>query len=247
MRAISLEQLLFLDTETTGREEHDRIFQVAYFWRGKYESELVKPPVPLSIEAMEATHYTNDDVKDKPPFTESEVYKKLQNILQDESTILVAHNAPFDIAMLEKEGFKVKRFIDTLRLAQHLDPDAKLGAYRLQYLRYALVLDVKDAQAHDALGDVKVLQALFKRLFAKLQSKFEDESSALNEMLRLSAEPVEIKRFNFGKHKNKLVKDVAKESPDYLEWLLNQKLQDLQNNPNDTQTKDWVCTLKKYI
>ena len=244
------ENLLFIDTETTGREEEDRIFQLAFIFQDKEHQDLCAPPLPLSVEAMEATHYTNKDVEDKPKFQDVNAAKVLLEILENENTVFVAHNAPFDIAMLEKEGVKTGKFIDTLKIAQHLDPDGKLGAYRLQYLRYALNLEVKDARAHDAMGDVKVLKALFERLYKKLIQETGDKEATIQKMIELSSMPIEIKKFTFGKHKDKTIEQVAMEDRGYLEWLLKEKQKELNEQGgtyNTAQTQDWIYTLEKYV
>ncbi len=51
-------KLLFLDTETTGNEEHDRLCQVAYSDGTTRHSALFKPPIPISIESMAVHHIT---------------------------------------------------------------------------------------------------------------------------------------------------------------------------------------------
>ena len=236
---------LFLDTETTGREEKDRIFQVAYKLENRQVSELFKPPLPLSIEAMEATHYTNEDVKSKEPFKDSKLHRELGELFSDPDLVVVAHNAPFDIAMLGKEGLRVQKFIDTLKVARALDPEEKLGAYRLQYLRYALNIKV-EAQAHDALGDVLVLEKLFERLFAKVAQETKDAGLAIEKMIKISKEPLEIKRVNFGKYKGEKIEDIAKMDRGYLEWLLKEKEKELAAGSNG-QTEDWIFTLKKHL
>lgn len=240
-----LRQLIFLDTETTGRETHDRIFQVAYAFEGEEVSELFKPPVPLCVEAMEATHYTNRDVTDKMPFDGSELWRKLHAILAREEVVFVAHNAPFDIEMLRRDGLEVVRTIDTLKVARHLDPDAKLGAYRLQYLRYALDLQVADAAAHDALGDVRVLKVLFVRLFAKMLAQGESPEQVIEEMITISSRPSMIRKITFGKHNGKLLTELAHEDPGYLEWLLKQKEADTENSHD--QNEDWIYSLKEVL
>src|SRR3989344_2977233 len=45
----------------------------------------------------------------------------------------------------------------------------KIPEHNIQYLRYFLELEVPGT-AHDAEGDVNVLEALFKRLYTKLSS-----------------------------------------------------------------------------
>lgn len=208
--------LLFIDTETTGLQKEDRVFQVAYEFDGEEKNEIFKPELPICIEAMETTHYTNKDVAESPEFKDSQMERDLQEIFENEESIFIAHNAKFDVAMLEKENLKVGKVIDTLKIAQFLDTEAKLDAYRLQYLRYALDLDVKNAQAHDALGDIRVLKALFIRLYEKMLKQSSHEE-VLKEMIDISSKPVEIKKMNFGKHAGKFVKDIAAEDKGYLE------------------------------
>lgn len=59
---------IFLDTETTGTDEDDRLCQLAYKTEdGTVVNELFHPGKPISIDAMSIHHITNDMVKDKPP------------------------------------------------------------------------------------------------------------------------------------------------------------------------------------
>ena len=238
-------KLLFIDTETTGREEKDRVFQVAYDFEGKEFVEMFKPPLPLCIEAMEATHYTNRDVADKEPFEGSKTHRHLQELLANPDVIFVAHNAEFDVAMLAKEGLQVDKLIDTLKVSQYLDKEAKLGAYRLQYLRYALDLRVEEAQAHDALGDVRVLKALFERLYNKLFKEHKEHSAVIEKMIEISQAPTEIKRISFGKYAGMLLSEIKEKDPGYLEWLLKQKENDTENSHD--QNEDWIYTLRKLL
>jgi exodeoxyribonuclease X len=207
--------LIFIDTETTGLEEQDRIFQIAYEFQEKEYNELFKPPLPISCGSMEATHYTNKDVEEKPAFEGSEMQKHLAEIFEE--NIFVAHNAKFDIKMIEKENLKVGKFIDTLKVAQFLDPQGKLEAYRLQFLRYCLDLNVEDAQAHDALGDIRVLKALFVRLFEKMKKDLGDEKAVIEKMVEISSQPVIYKKINFGKYAGEKLDDVVKKDKGYLE------------------------------
>ncbi len=212
-----LNKLVFLDTETTGIEYQDRIFQVAYKFQNKEYCELFKPEVPISIEASETTGFVNADVENKIAFANSEMKKDLEKIFSDPQNIFIAHNAKFDIKMLEKEGLKFNKVIDTLKIAQYLDPQGKLNAYRLQYLRYALDLKIENAQAHNALGDVRVLEALFNRLFLKMKESEKDEEKILAKMIEISAQPVLIKKFSFGKYLGQTVLEVSKTDRGYLE------------------------------
>jgi len=234
-------KILFLDTETTGNEpKKDRLCQVCWMADGVYHTEFFKPPVPISVKSMSITHITNKMVDDKPPFEGSVFKKDLEVMLTDH--ILIAHNARFDMAMLASEGVKTPRHICTLRIARYLDPDNKIPEYGLQFLRYFLDLDV-EGPAHDAEGDVRVLAALFARLFAKMKATatYADDDAVLEAMCRVSETPSFIAVFQFGKYKGTRVADVAKTDRGYLEWLLKQKLAD------EDQDEDWIFTLKTYV
>lgn len=228
-----MQELIFLDTEATGNDsKNDRLVQICYKTeKGGVRSEYFKPPIPISVEAMSVTHITNKFVEDKPVFEGSAMQGELKNILKD--GVLVAHTALFDIAMLKNEGLEVPRFIDTLRVVRYLDPDNKIPKHNIQYLRYFLDLDVPGT-AHDAEGDVNVLEALFKRLYQKLPD--------IEKMIEISARPTLFKNFIFGKYKGQPIAEVLKTDKRYIEWLLNTMLASGQ----DTD-EDWIYTLKHYL
>ena len=176
-----MEKLIFLDTETTGNElGKDRLCQVCYKNEAGLKTEYFKPPLPMSVKSMSITHITNKMLEDKKSFEGSEMQKELKKLLKD--GILVAHNAKFDIAMLEAEGVEVPKYICTLRVARFLDKENKIPEYNLQFLRYFLDLDV-DAHAHDAEDDVKVLHALFNRLLDKVKDEMGSEEKAIEKMM----------------------------------------------------------------
>jgi DNA polymerase III epsilon subunit-like protein len=113
-------------------------------------------------------HITEKMVADKPPFMGSDDTTKLQELVSDENNVIVAHNAQFDMTMLHWEGIFSTGTICTLKLARYLDKNGVIPKYNLQYLRYYLGLEI-EATAHDALGDILVLEGLFSRLNAKFQ------------------------------------------------------------------------------
>ena len=241
---MSMKNILFLDTETTGNElQKDRLMEVCYKVRGEKEifCELFKPPLPISVKSMSVTHITNKMVEGKQPFQGSSFEKELSSFL--ETHTLVAHNAPFDITMLKSEGLSVPSFIDTLRVARYLDTDAVIPEYNLQYLRYYLDINIPEAKAHDAKSDVLVLEALFERLFEKLKKIEKTDEQTLEKLLEISSHPSLMKKFTFGKHIGRLVEEVARTDKDYLEWLYAQKT----NDPSFTEEDDWVYTLKHYL
>ncbi len=94
-----MDNLIFLDTETTGNDLlQDRLFEVCYLIQNQLQCELFTPPIPISIKSQSITHITNKMLIGKPVFKESAFKQNLQKILKD--NILIAHNAAFDICML---------------------------------------------------------------------------------------------------------------------------------------------------
>lgn len=234
-----MDELIFLDTETTGNDFLvDHLFQVCYAHKGETYSAYFKPPLPISVKSQAVTHVTNNMVEDKEPFSTSQMKKELSSLL--ENNILVAHNAVFDIEMLYKEGVKTPRFICTLKLARFLDTEGIIPEYNLQYLRYYLELDVA-AHAHNAADDVLVLQALFKRQYARMMKEYGDHDTVIAKMIEVSGQPSLFKVFNFGKHRGKRIEDVLSLDRSYMEWMLEKKLE------SDMADEDWIFTLKYHL
>lgn len=235
--------IIFFDTETTGNGETDRLCQLAVKERYIDESlvnAIYKPPVPISIESMAIHHITERMVAGRPEFKASPEYPSVKDLFESKETISVAHNAAFDLAMFAREGISPKRVICTYKVANELDPNDSMPNYRLQYLRYLLDLDV-EAEAHDAFGDVLVLEALFERLLKKMVERHGTEEAALEAMLAISSRPLLFTTIRFGKYNGKRIEEVAKTDPSYLRWLLEQKKQ------NPIGEEDWIYTLEHYL
>lgn len=241
-------KLLFLDTETTGNDlAQDRLCQLCFKNADNLQESLFQPPVPISVKSMSITHITNEMVSGKEAFQNSLMFLKLKELLNDH--ILVAHNASFDIAMLEAEGLTVPQFICTLRVSRHLDEDDAIPEHKLQYLRYHFDLNVPNAHAHDACGDVLVLEALFRRLAEDLKQKsgLLSDDEVIKSMMEISCRPSFIRKFSFGKYRDSKISDVVQRDPGYLEWLLREKKNDLKKNPGDSQTTDWIYSLNRHL
>lgn len=237
--------LMFLDTETTGNTKDDYLCQVAYLVGDERYNELFTPIVPIPPEASAVHHIRPKHIEGKPAYKGSDFSQTLEKKLEDENTVFIAHNAIFDIDMLAKEDTKVNTYIDTLKVAQHLDTEDKLNRYNLQYLRYALNLDDEaegeTIQAHDALGDIIILRALFNRLFEKARKDFKDDDETIEYLIKLTHTPVLISKINFGKHAGKTIKEIAAIDKGYLSWLYGQKKESEQDET------DWLYTLEQYL
>ena len=222
---------IILDTETTGTGEQDRVIQLGYIVLGAKDievyNEFFSSDIPISFGAMEVHGITPDMIEGKPTCRDSESYKRLQELNTNENYMII-HNAPFDLGMLEKEGFNTQmKVIDTLRVAKHILPDEE--AHRLQYFRYKMELykeEEKEAQtlgvvvkAHDAIGDVLILKLLLSRLKEEVSKQFPDENP-VEKMVDLTATPILVKTFRFGKYKGKSLEEVAREDSGYLRWML---------------------------
>ena len=170
-----------LDLETTGfsfRTEKITEIGVMKVQNGKVLDEFacfVNPEKPIPQRVVEVTHITDDMVKDAQ--TIDKVFPKLIEFLGD--SILVAHNADFDIGFLKynaKElGYSLDNtYIDTLRLAKDIFPDYK--KYKLGAI--AENLGIKVEVAHRALDDVdttvKVFNVMLNILKEKGAKKIED-------------------------------------------------------------------------
>jgi DNA polymerase III epsilon subunit-like protein len=236
-----MNKIIFFDTETTGNTLNDSLCQLAYKTEGDTFNKLYNPGIKIPPEASAVHHISNKMVADKEIFKGGTDYKTLKDLFENENTIMVAHNAPFDIAILKNEGINITKFICTLRVSRELDSEDKIERYNLQYLRYLLDIEV-EATAHDALGDVMVLEKLFDRLKNKIkETDSVDDEGAILKMIEISSHPSIFKKMNFGKYAGKKLEDIARTDKGYLEWLLGEKLKSEQNE------EDWIYTLKHYL
>lgn len=238
--------IILFDTETTGDQESDRLCQLAYknIENNQIFDELFLPPVPISIASQAVHHITPKMVLSKPSFIESSYFKNTKDLFENPQTIVVAHNAKFDISMLKKEGIHCVNNIDTLKIVRYLDPEMKIAKHSLQYLRYHLELDneiEEPIQAHDAKGDVLILEKLFLRLFKKMKEDFKSDNDVIEKMIEISKTPSLISKFTFGKYNGSLVESIANSDPGYLEWLLRTKKESGQDE------EDWIYTLEYFL
>lgn len=234
-------KIIFFDTETTGNTDKDFLCQIAYKTGDEKFVGLYKPSIKIPPEASAVHHITNKMVADKPSFKDSGDLPNIKKLFEDKDAVVVAHNAPFDLLMVKKENIEPKKFICTLRIARYLDKEEKIEKYNLQYLRYLLEIEI-DATAHDALGDVLVLEQLHERLKKKIKEEENlSEDEVIEKMIEISSHPSLLHTFKFGKHNGKRIEDVMKTDRGYLEWLLEQKLN------GDGIDEDWIYTLKHYL
>ena len=158
------------------------------------------------------------------------------------NSILAAHNALFDINVLKNESITVEKYIDTLRVSKHLIISER---YDLQYLRYFLNLEIKEATAHDALGDITILEKLFEHLKGLIKTKLSLATDSLiyEKMLELTNTPVLLNKISFGKYRGKTFEEINQIDSGYLEWLYNSESKKDQREQNE----ELIYTLKKHL
>lgn len=244
-----LPNLIFLDTETTGLGPDDRLIQLACVLTSagqvkQIHSHRFNPGRPIGFEAMAVHHVTEEMVKGSPTFKDSARYAALNADLKDH--VLVAHNAPFDVGMLTREGIEQPKWvIDTRRVAMHLI--TTVDRHALQYLRYALDLNSAiiekhpEITAHDALSDVYVLMELFDYLL--IWTPGEDEKQKVKKMIELSTTPVLLRKFGFGKYAGSTFEKVKAEDRSYLLWLYDAE----KRKPAAEKNEDLLYTLNFYL
>ena len=125
--------------------------------------EFVKPSRSLPAKIIELTGITPDDL---------ETARSVDEVMDDFSsylieTVLVAHNASFDLSFLNYYSpRKIENpHIDSLRLAR------KLGDFESNSLdNLVLELDLNRSNAHRALDDARATAALFLQLAEEIDS-----------------------------------------------------------------------------
>src|SRR3989344_4007824 len=98
-----MKKIIFFDTETTGNMEDDVLCQIAYKTGSENFSALYKPSKKIPPEASAVHHITNKMIEGKPAFMESKEFSKIKKLFENSNSVVVAHNAPFDLLMIKKE------------------------------------------------------------------------------------------------------------------------------------------------
>lgn len=175
--------IIFLDTETTGFKK-PRMVQLAYK-TAKYKFEsLYNPERDIEKGAIEVHGITDEIVKDEDKFYCSTDQKVLQLLV--DSNITVIHNAKFDLNILSIEGISVSKYICTYQCClKILNRNNIKGNNTLQNLKKEFKLDILEgAKAHDAMGDVLVLEQLFYYILNQMKDMSIEEK--VQQMIEIS-------------------------------------------------------------
>ena len=163
-----------LDLETTGfSAKTEKITEVGIMKvkNGEVIDEFscfVNPEKHIPERVTEVTNITDEMVKDAK--TIEQVFPEILDFIKD--SVLVAHNAPFDMGFLKQNakvlGYEFDyTYIDTLSLAKDLFPDYK--KYKLG--KIAENLGIKVEVAHRALDDVDTTVKVFRVMLDMLKER----------------------------------------------------------------------------
>ena len=229
--------LVVLDLETTGTwVEKDRIVEIALVKllpgdsREKFESR-VNPGMPIPPRVSEITGITDADVKDAPPF--KAIAAKVLEFIGDAD--LGGFNVErFDLVILERELFEAgakfpwrgRAIYDAQRI-YHLHEKRDLKAAYQFYCGKILTnghtamadteaaLEILRSQVERYGGTERGIECLRDFKYERMDDYFDEEKKF--RWWNGELYPV------FGKYaRRKSLRDIAREEPEYLEWILKQ-------------------------
>jgi DNA polymerase-3 subunit epsilon len=165
------------DTETTGLEPSngDEIIQIGAvraingrLLRQEVVDQIIDPGIPLKPAGIPIHGITEDMVRGQP--TIDVVLPVFHEFCSD--TVLVAHNAAFDMRFLqlkeERTGLKFEQpVLDTLLLSQVIHPNQE--THKLEAIAERLGINV--IGRHTALGDAFVTGEVFLKMIPLLADK----------------------------------------------------------------------------
>lgn len=169
------DEFTVFDLETTGlSRERDRITEIgAVKVKGgvitQRFSSFVNPQVPISSEITKLTGITDEMVKDAP--TIDEILPEFIKFFGD--TVLVAHNASFDVGFIRKKAENLKlpdienTVMDTVELAKSLLPQLK--RYKLNLVAEHLKVELKGH--HRAVNDAEATAKILMKFLHMLAEK----------------------------------------------------------------------------
>lgn len=238
--------LAFFDLETTGvNVGYDRIVEICILkvhtdGRTEVRSNLVNPTIPIPPEATAIHNITDEDVKDKPTF--SEIAHDLNQFLAN--CDLAGYNSnKFDIPLLVEEflraeidfDIKNRRFIDVMNIFHKMEPRNLSAAYR--FYCNAELKNAHSAEA-DTLATYEILKAqldkyenviytdkegnIYKPIINDVKAlhdfSYHNKNADLVGHIIFDENNKEI--FNFGKYKGKSVEEIFIKEPSYYDWMM---------------------------
>ncbi|MEE9463149.1 MAG: 3'-5' exonuclease, partial [Bacteroidales bacterium] len=196
--------------------------------RESKQTQLVNPTIPIDPRAIAIHGITDEDVKDKPTF--SEIARTLARDF--EGCDLAGYNSnKFDIPLLAEEFLRAgvdfdlrkRKFIDVQVIFHKMEQRTLIAAYKFYCQK-----DLEDA--HSAEADTRATYEILKAQldhYEHLQndvdylSVFSTQNRSVDLAGRIIYNDKDIEVFNFGKYKGEPVEEVLKKDPGYFGWILN--------------------------
>lgn len=143
------------------------------------------------LELSYKIHHIDTNILKEKGRDAHSVFGEFLDFLGDDETVLVAHNSPYDIAVLERSFDKLgskdhlSRFLkkihwnvfDTLAMSRALYP--RLKSYKLESLLSEF--NLAGVNSHDALDDVIATSSLVTKIASDLKRKIGDIDGIINE------------------------------------------------------------------
>jgi DNA polymerase-3 subunit alpha (Gram-positive type) len=167
-------EFITFDLETTGL--HSTFCQIVEFGAVRFRADgtdldrleqLIDPRCRIPADVTRIHGITDAMIQGKPPIEDA--LSKFVQFLGDSDTILMAHNASFDIGFVSiamgRCGMTLPAnpVVDTLGLSRWRLP--RLRNHRLETI--ARHLRISDSTEHRALGDALVVQSAFLKLLSQ--------------------------------------------------------------------------------
>lgn len=213
---MNLDDLIVLDTETSGLEEPIGVCEIGMVELdpttlsevGRHRS-LIDPECRISFGAMGVHRITNEMVATEP--TLDEYFDQVLNgHFADRDVLIVCHNAAYDFPKVKHKFGPGSKPLCTLKLIKKLLPDAE--NHKLATLKFMLGLGRTDGTSHSALDDVEDTADLLRWIVR-------ESGLSLQELYDLQYKPNKVEVMPFGKHKGLPLKDVPLS---YWVWLSKQ-------------------------
>ncbi len=238
--------LAFFDIESTGiRVATDRIIEISILkvnpdGKEDLKTYLINPGIPIPPASTAIHGIKDEDVKDKPTF--SEIANELNKLLSN--CDLAGYNSnKFDIPLLIEEflraginfDYKNRFLVDVQNIFHKMEPRTLRGAYKFfcnKELENAHRAEVDTLATYEVLKsqldmykdtdfkdqDGKVTRPVQNDVKALHQFSYQSNFIDLVGHIVYNANHVEV--FNFGKYKGEPVEEVFRKEPQYYDWMM---------------------------
>jgi len=228
--------IAFFDIESTGLStSKDRIVEIGIIKVNPDQSEerltmRINPEMTISTESVEIHGITQEDIKDAPTFKDAS--QKLLDFI-GESDLAGYNSNKFDIPMLMEEfsrvgiefDMSVRKAIDVQNIFHKKEQRTLVAAYKFY-------CDKDIENAHSAEADIIATYEVLKAQLDKYPDLENDmdflaeysqhnKNKLLDFAGRIAVNKEGVPIYNFGKHKDKTIKDIFQKEPGYHAWMLN--------------------------